>query len=146
MIPAIFRDQFPVPASAIDANGHVNNVAFVQWMQDVAVKHFETIGGMPAMGAANATWVARSHHIEYLAPAFPGDRIEAETWIADYGRARSRRRYRFSRASDGKELVRAETDWVFISVLTGRPCSIPDSIRSAFEPLVIADRAGEREG
>ncbi len=38
---AIYSDEIVVPESAIDVNGHVNNVVFVQWMQDVAVRHFD---------------------------------------------------------------------------------------------------------
>jgi acyl-CoA thioester hydrolase len=66
--PAIFREEFVVPASAIDANGHVNNVVFVQWMQDVATRHFDSMGCAEAMREARAIWVVRSHTIEYLAP------------------------------------------------------------------------------
>jgi len=58
------------------------------------------------------TWVARSHHIEYLRPAFAGDEIEARTWIADLRRVRAQRRYEFMRQSDGVIIAKGETDWV----------------------------------
>jgi len=35
MTDLIFASSFTVPESVIDENGHVNNVAYVQWMQDV---------------------------------------------------------------------------------------------------------------
>ena len=130
--PAIFREEFMVPPAAIDANGHVNNVVFVQWMQDVATRHFDSTGCADTMRKAGATWVVRSHTIEYLAPAFVGDRLQASTWVVNFSRVRSLRRYQFARASDGKLLVRGETDWVLIDAATGRPCSIPESIQGAF--------------
>jgi len=130
--PAIHREEFTVPENAIDGNGHVNNVAFVQWMQDVATRHFELGGCMEAMRAAGWTWVARSHQIEYLRPAFAGERMQVLTWVADFSRVRSLRRYRFLKAADGTLLVRGETDWVFVSVNTGRPASVPEAIRKAF--------------
>ena len=136
--PAIHREEFTVPDSAIDGNGHVNNVAFVQWMQDVATRHFALGGCMEAMRAAGGTWVARSHHIEYLRPAFAGERLHILTWVADFSRVRSLRRYRFLNVADGKLLVRGETDWVFINASTGRPASVPEEIRQAFT-LVTAD-------
>jgi len=129
---AVFCDEIVVPPSAIDANGHVNNVVFVQWMQDVATRHFESAGCAEAMRAAGATWVVRSHTIEYLAPAFAGDRLQVSTWVVNFSRVRSLRRYRFTRATDGKLLVRGETDWVLVNAATGRPCSIPESIQLAF--------------
>jgi hypothetical protein len=57
-------------ASALVENGHVNNVQFVQWMQDAAVRHYESLGGILLTQALETTWVVRSHNIEYLRPAF----------------------------------------------------------------------------
>ncbi len=129
---AIYRDEFTVPETAIDGNGHVNNVAYVQWMQDIAIAHFAATGGVGLMHDMGGTWVARSHHIEYLRPAFAGDRIEASTWVANLRRVRSLRRYEFTRVSDGKTLARGETDWVFVDAVSGRPCTIPEEIRRVF--------------
>ena len=133
--PAIHSEEFTVPESAIDGNGHVNNVVFVQWMQDVATRHFASGGCMEAMRAAGGTWVARSHRIEYLRPAFPGERIQILTWVADFSRVRSLRRYKFLRAADKALLVRGETDWVFVNAKSGKPCSIPEMIKQAFVTL-----------
>lgn len=130
-----------MPPEVIDGNGHVNNVAFVQWMQDVATRHFASGGGVPLMKAAAATWVARSHRIDYFAPAFAGDRLQVRTWIADFGGARSLRRYEFRRAKDGVLLVRAETDWVFVRADNGRPCAIPEALRAAFVAVPDAPRS-----
>ena len=74
---SIYRHVFTVPDSATDQNGHVNNVVYVQWMQDVAILHFGASGGAKAMHGAGATWVARSHRIEYLKPAFAGEGVTA---------------------------------------------------------------------
>lgn len=128
----VHREEFPVPPQAVDVNGHVNNVVYVQWMQDVAVRHSDAVGGMRAMREAGGRWVVRAHRVEYLAPAFAGDRIRVATWVADFRRVRSLRRYRFERASDGHLLARGETDWVFVDADTGRPRTIPDSLRMLF--------------
>jgi acyl-CoA thioester hydrolase len=131
----IYHDTFTVPPDAIDGNGHVNNVSYVQWMQDVAVAHFRSVGGMAIMHDLGATWVVRSHRIEYLSPAYGGDAIEARTWVATYGRVRSKRRYKFVRPSDSAVLARGETDWVFVNAETGKPMAIPDDIRNAFRDV-----------
>ncbi|MBE9064890.1 acyl-ACP thioesterase domain-containing protein [cf. Phormidesmis sp. LEGE 11477] len=36
---AIYRQNITVPPEAIDENGHLNNVTYVQWMQDIAIAH-----------------------------------------------------------------------------------------------------------
>ena len=131
----IYSYEFTIPEDALDENGHVNNVRYVQWMQEAAVRHYESIGGIPPTQAIGATWVVRSHNIEYLRPAFAGERIELRTWVVNIRRVRSLRRYRFIRLSDGKLLVKGETDWVFVDAKTGSPRLVPELIIQLF-PLL----------
>jgi acyl-CoA thioester hydrolase len=97
-------------------------------MQDVATLHFDANGGTPAMLNAGASWVVRSHNIEYLKPVFAGDIVIAETWVVNFRRVRSLRRYRFLRQSDNGLLARGETDWVFVDAVSGSPRKIPDNV------------------
>lgn len=127
----IYTKSFTIPQSAIDENGHVNNVAYVQWMQDIAVEHYSSIGGVSVQGP-DATWVVREHKIEYLLPAFTGEEIEIKTWIENVRRVRSLRKYEFIRKSDGRVLVKGETDWVFVDVKTGSPRAIPEEVTKVF--------------
>jgi acyl-CoA thioester hydrolase len=131
----IFRHEFEVPESALDRNGHVNNVQYVQWMQDVAVMHADAAGCSAATDAAGATWVARSHWVEYLRPAFAGDRISVVTWVSSFRKVRSLRKYRFLRIDDGALLAEGETDWVFVDAATGKLRAIPDNVSGAFTPV-----------
>ena len=133
--PAVYTYTFVVSPEAIDDNGHVNNVTYVQWMQEAAVRHYGALGGVGPMQALGATWVVRSHQIEYLAPAFAGDEIEVQTWVVDLRRVRSLRRYEFLRRADGKTLAKGETEWVFVAVQTGRPLPIPEEVACLFSLL-----------
>src|SRR5664280_470037 len=129
----VYRIEIIVPAEAVDRNRHVNNVAYVQWMQDAAIQHSAVTGCTRMTEAIGATWVARMHRIEYLSPAFAGEAITVLTWVADFRRVRSLRRYQFIRAVDQKVLVLGETDWVLVDVATGRPRGIPCEMVSLFE-------------
>ena len=126
-----FSKTIIVPPGSIDENGHVNNVTYVQWMQDIAVEHYSSIGGIEAQGPA-ATWVVREHKIEYLLPAFSGEEIEIRTWVENIRRVRSLRKYEFVRKADGKTLVKGETDWVFLDVKTGIPRAVPEVVVKIF--------------
>ena len=128
----IYSRTFTIPADAIDENSHVNNVAYVQWMQDIAVEHYASIGGIQAQGN-DSTWFVREHRIEYLLPAFAGEEIEIRTWVENVRRVRSSRKYEFIRKTDGKVLVRGETDWVFVDTKTGRPIPIPEKMSKVFD-------------
>lgn len=79
----VFDHHFRVPEEVIDRNGHVNNVAYVQWMQDVAVLHFRSRVAEELMQRLGCAWVARSHQIEYLRPALSGDEVVISTWIVN---------------------------------------------------------------
>lgn len=131
-VSSVYVKDFSIPHSAIDENGHVNNVAFVQWMQDVAVEHYASIGGINPMHLVGASWVVRSHQIEYLLPAFEGEDIQIRTWVENVRRVRSLRKYEFIRKTDGKILVRGETDWVFVDAKTGMPRAIPEDVFNVF--------------
>jgi len=131
-IDRVYTCTFTIPADAIDENGHVNNVAYVQWMQDIAVEHYEAIGGIDPMREAGAMWVIREHRIEYFLPAFAGEEIEIKTWVENIRRVRSLRKYEFVRKSDGKVLVKGETDWVFVDAKTGTPRLIPEAVSKVF--------------
>jgi acyl-CoA thioester hydrolase len=131
MTPHVY--EIEVGPSAIDANGHANNVEHVRWMQEAAAAHSGAVGCTAATAAAGATWVVRSHHIEYLRPVFEGEKVEVRTWVADFRRAFSLRKYEMVRQSDGAVLAKGETDWVFVDVASGRPRTIPEHIRGLFE-------------
>lgn len=131
-ISSTYSKTIIIPSSAIDENGHVNNVVYVQWMQDIAVEHYASIGGIEAQGP-DSTWVIRKHSMEYFLPAFAGEEIEVRTWVENLRKVRSLRMYEFVRKSDGKVLVKGETDWVFMDTKTGRLKAIPFEVEKIFE-------------
>lgn len=130
-ISPTYSKSFTIPKESIDENGHVNNVAYIQWMQDIAVEHYAAIGGIEAQGN-EATWVIREHKVEYFLPAFEGEEIEIRTWVENVRRVRSLRKYEFVRKADNKILVKGETDWVFVDVKTGSPRAVPKDVIAVF--------------
>lgn len=133
-MPAIFEFQHTVADCEIDSLRHANNVAYVEWMQSAAVAH-SAAQGWPGSRyrQIGKGWVVRSHHIDYLQPAFVGDRIIVRTWVATMKKVTSLRRYRLVRASDEVVLAAAETLWAFVDYATGQPQRIPAEVAGAFE-------------
>src|ERR1035437_3547023 len=129
----VYRFEIIVPVEVVDRNRHVNNVAYVQWMQDAAIQHSTATGCTRMTETIGATWVARMHRIEYLSPAFAGEAITVSTWVANFRKVRSLRRYRFIRVADQKVLAQGETDWVLVDVASGRPRGIPSEMAKLFE-------------
>ncbi|MCL6262450.1 thioesterase family protein [Craterilacuibacter sp. RT1T] len=126
----VFTWRFAVPAQAIDFNGHANNVEYLRWMQDAALKHSTHRGwGIARYLECDHSWVVRSQHIEYLRPVFADQMLALHTWIVDFEGNHSRRQYLIECTHSGKPVARGESLFVCVDTLRGRPRSIsPDFI------------------
>ena len=135
---SVYTHAFNVPESAIDVNGHVSNIEYVRWMQDAATAHTASEEWtLDRYREFRAVWVARTHTIDYLRPAFAGDFIELYTWIASVRDCQSRRKYLFMRGGDHTVLARAETLWICVDPDSGRPKRVPEAFIGAFD--LVAD-------
>lgn len=118
----------------VDGLGHVSNVAYVRWVQEIAIAHSSAVGwDWDAYLRFGAAFVVRRHELDYLLPVFAGERVELVTSIASWSAATSVRRTRIVR-DDGREALRAATTWALVSLETGRPRRIPPEIVQAFAP------------
>lgn len=130
--PVLFTQILTVPAETIDANGHVNNLVYLQWFVEAAQKHADKEGwGNDMCRERGTAWVARSHRIEYLHPAYEGERLELTTWIERIERVRAVRRYRLVK-SDGSTVAEGESVWVYVDADSLRPRKIPDEMARRF--------------
>jgi len=132
-MPEIYEYSHTVAGDEIDAQGHANNVAYLEWMQAAAVAHSAAQGWSgERYRQLGCGWVVRSHAIEYHQPARPGEQIVVRTWVATMKKVTSIRRYHVIRSSDGQLLASAETKWAFVDYATGGPTAIPREIAQAF--------------
>lgn len=127
-------DRFELPLAItpadIDELGHVNNVVYVRWVQDVATAHWRA-AATPAQQDAIA-WVALRHEIDYKHPARLGDAVAAQTWVGQAESVRFERHVEIIRVTDGKVLARSRTVWCPISRTTGKVVRVGDDVRQAF--------------
>ena len=118
-----FERSFTAQPEDIDELGHVNNAAWVRWIQDLAVAHWEAVA--PAEHRDAYVWVVIRHEIDYLRALGPGDTALGRTWVPDPPKgARFDRHVEFVGA-DGKPLVRAKTTWAILDKQSGRPLRVP---------------------
>lgn len=126
-----FSHRFAVPDSDIDELGHAGNVSWVRWVNEAATAHSRSVGlDLAAYRALGLLWVVRRHEIEYLAPAFAGESLEAITWVASVRGATSLRETVFRRA--GVTLAHAATTWVLIEIASGRPVRVPAELLARY--------------
>ena len=144
--PHLFTRTFSIPGDAIDELGHVSNLKYIVWMQEIAIQH-SAAQGWPVERylQSGGVWVVRSHFITYIRPAFEGETIVLQTWVAEIKQRSSLRKYLVLRANDQSVVVEAETNWVYVDRQSRRPVRIPDDLRAAFEVGARQDRAKQAE-
>jgi acyl-CoA thioester hydrolase len=110
-----------VADTLIDLMRHVNNVHYLQWLENVAWDHSVALGMTPHdYTRLGQGMVVRRHELDYVAPALLGDRVLLATWIVGLDRLSLHRRYQFVRASDGATLFRGATHFVCVEIESGR--------------------------
>jgi acyl-CoA thioester hydrolase len=119
-----------VDPADIDALGHVNNIVYLRWVQDVAKAHW--YAAAPPEDQAGLVWMVVRHEIDYVGAAVLGDEIVLRTWIGSAAGLRFDRHTEVLRAADRKVLAKAKTVWVPIDPATGRPKRVSERVRTMF--------------
>lgn len=128
--PRSFEIRLRVEPGDIDQLGHVNNVVYLRWVQDVAVAHWQATA--PAVAQEQLRWVVTRHEIDYKRPARAGDEIVARTWVGAATRLVFERHTELLRAADGRLLARARSLWCPIDANTGKPTKVSAEVRAGF--------------
>lgn len=126
----VFRLAFePTPAD-IDENGHVNNVVYLRWAQEIGIAHWRSLA--PPEAQATWAWIALRHEVDYRRELKLGETAQGRTWVAET--AQGPRYDRFIRLDhpDGQMCAQVRTTWVLIEQATGRPRRVPDWITGMF--------------
>ena len=123
-----FSTAFSVSDEDIDEHGHVNNVAYLRWIQEVAVAHWQHAA--PAEMLEEYTWFVVRHEIDYRNRGFDGDKVNASTWVGEAGRIKCERMTAIERGD--KILVEAKSTWCLIKRDTLRPTRITNEMIEIF--------------
>lgn len=122
----VFKKNITVINDDLDELNHVNNVRYVQWVNDIAKEHWLLLASKSLL--ENYFWVALSHHIEYKSAAVLGDIIKIKTYILKSEGVTSTRIVEMYHADSDKLIAKSETNWCFISSKSKRPTRIPQEI------------------
>ncbi len=123
-----FSHSFRVSAEDIDAQGHVNNVAYVRWIQDVAVAHWFSVTTEEMRD--KFTWMLMRHEIDYKKQTFENEEVTATTWV---GEATKVTFERFTEITRGEYLlVKARSVWCLIDREKSKPTRITFQLKELF--------------
>jgi acyl-CoA thioester hydrolase len=116
----------------IDELNHVNNVVYVQWIQDAAVNHWNS--AIPEEIRARYIWVIMRHEIDYKKPGLLDDELLITTKVLNAQRITSDRKVQIFRKADMALLVESKTTWCMLDAVTLKPARITDEIKTIFLP------------
>jgi acyl-CoA thioester hydrolase len=129
--PEIFEQSFLVEKRHLDEQNHVNNVQYVQWVQDVAKAHWEKRAS--AVQNEQYFWIVVKHEISYKQQAFLGDEILLQTYVGETTHVKSTRHVIIKNAETKKVLVEAKTIWALMDQEKKKPTKISEELKQVFQ-------------
>ena len=117
---AVFTQRFPVNAADIDELGHVNNIVYLRWAQEIAIAHWRSRASEEMV--ANFVWVVLRHEADYRAALTLGDDVEVRTHVDDAPQGATWVRFvDIHKAGSVKPAVQIKSNWVMLDANTRRP-------------------------
>ena len=125
----IFETTLTVTRHDLDELNHVNNIRYVEWVQDIAKAHWQEKASSKIKN--NYHWVMLSHYIEYKSAALLNDIIRLKTYIINYEGVKTTRIVEIYNNTN-KLLTKSETTWCLINIETNKPARITPEITHLF--------------
>ena len=124
LTPPDDREVFVVPLDVrpehIDDNGHVNNVVYVGWLQQVGTAHWNA--RFDEATRTKWSWVALRHEIDYLRPVdYQPAPVRIDTWVVEVRNVSFTVGYEMFTHDGGEIAARAQTRMVPFDLAAGRP-------------------------
>ena len=114
----------------IDNLLHVNNVVYLQWVNDISERHWNKLS---AQGLKEKYfWVVLRHELDYMNQAVLDDELTLKTWV---GASRGVKSVRHVEIYKGETLLlKAASTWCLIDAKTLKPTRIKDDILDTLRP------------
>lgn len=118
-----------VQTGEIDQNNHVNNVVYLEWVQDIAYKHWNELTKDNPLD--NFVWFVIRHEIDYIQQVVLGDKITLKTWVGETQGVKSVRHVEILK--DGTLLAKSVTTFCLLNTATKRPARISKEIKDILQ-------------
>lgn len=123
-----YSKKIIVESSHLDELNHVNNVVYLQWVQDIAKDHWFSLAEEPF--TSDHFWVVVRHELDYKGQAFLDDEITATTYVESFRGPFSIRCVDFKKGSE--LLVKTKSNWCLIDRKTEKPKRVPAEVAGLF--------------
>ena len=131
MAAEIFKQRFPVDADDIDELGHVNNIVYLRYAQDIAIAHWRARATEEMV--AGFVWVVMRHEVDYRAQLQLGDEVEVRTWVDDAPRGPAWARFvDIYKLGAEKPSAQIKSNWCMLDAQTRRIKRVPMDLVQRF--------------
>ena len=114
----------------IDELLHVNNVVYLQWVNDISERHWNKLSSKSL--SEKYFWVVLRHELDYLGQAVLHDELTLVTWV---GHSRGAKSLRYVEIYKEETLcLKATSTWCLIDAQTLKPTRIKDDILDTLKP------------
>lgn len=129
-----FESELQVRPDDIDMYQHVHSSRYMDYVLAARFDQMERCYGMPMaefqkMGFG---WVIASTQMNFRRALVLGDRMTVRCWIEKFSLIGLRLQFEIDRRPEGKRACDGWFEYVMVSVETGRPARIPDSVRQKY--------------
>lgn len=125
-----FTQTLVIAPDDIDVLGHVNNIIYLRWAQDIAIAHWRSKASAEML--ADYVWVVRRHEVDYRAPLVLGDEAVVRTWVAPAAQGAAWRRFVEIGKPGAPAAASIASDWVLLDAQTRRVKRVPPEIIARF--------------
>ena len=137
--PTPYTLPWMVTQEHIDHYKHVNNVAYLMQVEQLAWAHSNSLGlEFRDYQACDRGMVIRRHELDYVLPSHLGDTLQCATWIVECDKRLSlTRRFQFVCERRNQTVFRAKTQFICISLSDGKPKRMPESFQTIYGNAAI---------
>ena len=129
--PLLIEHDIQVVTYEIDFAGHVSNIAYLRWLEDMRFKLCEKYFPLETFIESGITPVLASTNIEYRRPISLFDRPSILMWVSAVGRASMTMEAEIY--VEGLLTTAAKHVVVFVDLKTMKPVRMPPQCVQAFE-------------
>ncbi|RSC93119.1 acyl-CoA thioesterase [Tenacibaculum singaporense] len=126
----LFEQKHIVTSEEIDEYNHVNNVVYVQWMQNISDAHWKELS--KNVENIDYVWFVIRHEVDYKNQAVLGDEVTLRTWIGKTEGIRSIRHFEMYRGET--LLAKSQTTFCLLDANTKKPKRITKEVTNLLLP------------
>ena len=120
----VYKKTHEVCKNEIDEFNHVNNVVYVQWIQDIANEHWNQL--IKRIDTLDYSWFVVRHEIDYKAQAMLNDSLLIKTWVGKTEGVKSIRHVEITRGAT--LIVKSQTTFCLVDTQTRKPKRINEEV------------------